>query len=120
MENKDVPARMLAGVGAIAALLMLSVAQPSWAGPREQAKRMHDRLTGTPPTPALLDDLEARIQADGATATALYIIDPASARSRNFYSVTLKNFATPWTNRDRDVFAALNDYTATVIGMVRD
>src|SRR5690606_3683794 len=27
---------------------------------------------------------------------------------------------TPWTNRDRTVFAPLNDYTATVIGLVRD
>ena len=37
-----------------------------------------------------------------------------------FYNVTLKNFATPWTNRDQTVFAPLNDYTATVIGMIRD
>ena len=37
-----------------------------------------------------------------------------------FYSVTLKNLVTPWTNRDQTVFAPLNDYTATVIGMVRD
>jgi hypothetical protein len=34
--------------------------------------------------------------------------------------VTLKNFAAPWTNRDQSVFVPLNDYTATVIGMVRD
>ena len=27
---------------------------------------------------------------------------------------------TPWTNREQTVFAPLNDYTATVIGMVRD
>ncbi len=37
-----------------------------------------------------------------------------------FYDVTLKNFAMPWTNRDQTVFAPLNDYVATVIGMVRD
>jgi len=37
-----------------------------------------------------------------------------------FYNVTLKNFAAPWTNREADVFVPLNDYTATVIGMVRD
>ncbi len=40
--------------------------------------------------------------------------------SSSFYSTTLKNFATPWTNRDQTVFAPLNDYTATVIGIVRD
>ena len=26
----------------------------------------------------------------------------------------------PWTNRNQTVFAPLNDYAATVIGMVRD
>ncbi len=86
---------------------------------RAQAKRMYDRLTGTPPTPALLDLLETRVDADPLDA-AMYIMDPASPRSKGFYSVTLKNFATPWTNRDQSVFAPLNDYTATVIGMVRD
>lgn len=121
MDDKDIcNTGRHSKAGAALALVLLVVAGACWAGPREQARRMYDRLTGTPPSPSLLDDLQARVQADGATATALYIIDPASARSRDFYSVTLKNFATPWTNRDRDVFASLNDYTATVIGMVRD
>jgi hypothetical protein len=34
--------------------------------------------------------------------------------------VTLKNFAAPWTNREQNVFVPLNDYIATVIGMIRD
>jgi hypothetical protein len=38
----------------------------------------------------------------------------------NFYTVTLKNFAAPWTNRDQSVFVPLNDYTTLVIGMVKD
>ena len=37
-----------------------------------------------------------------------------------FYSVTLKNMAMPWTNRDFSVFDDLNDYVATYIGLVRD
>ena len=41
-------------------------------------------------------------------------------QNRAFYDVTLKNFAMPWTNRDQTVFAPLNDYVATVIGVVRD
>ena len=45
---------------------------------------------------------------------------PHRDAGRAFYTITLKNFATPWTNRDQTVFAPLNDYTATVIGMVRD
>jgi hypothetical protein len=51
--------------------------------------------------------------------------NPAAAAQRamanpSFYNVTLKNFAAPWTNRDQTMFVPLNDYTATVIGMVRD
>lgn len=37
-----------------------------------------------------------------------------------FYNVTLKNLVTPWTNEAQTPFAPLNDYTATVIGVVRD
>ena len=38
----------------------------------------------------------------------------------NFYNVTLRNFAAPMTNVAQSVFVPLNDYTATIIGMVRD
>jgi hypothetical protein len=86
---------------------------------RRQAKRMYDRLTGTPPSPALLNDLETRVASD-KVAAALYMLDKNQAHSSSFYSTTLKNFAMPWTNRDQTVFAPLNDYTATVIGIVRD
>ena len=37
-----------------------------------------------------------------------------------FYNDTIRNMAAPWTNRDQSVFVPLNDYTATVVGMVRD
>ena len=110
-------AARIAAAGLACALVAL--ASQAVAGPREQAKRMYDRLTGTPPSPALLDDLESRVSSDPVDA-ALYMLDPASPRSSDFYRVTLKNFVTPWTNREQTVFAPLNDYTATVIGMVRD
>ena len=86
---------------------------------RRQAKRMYDRLVGTPPAPTLLDNLEQRVATD-KVAAALYMLDATQPHSSQFYTTTLKNFATPWTNRDQTVFAPLNDYTATVIGMVRD
>ncbi len=85
------------------------------AGPREQAKRMHDRIAGVPPTDTVLGAMETEIAAGRTQAAALIAMDNPS-----FYSVTLKNLATPWTNREQTVFAPLNDYTATVIGMVRD
>lgn len=85
------------------------------ADSRDQAKRIHDRLAGTPPSALVLDAMAADIDNSNPQAAAMRAMDDPA-----FYSVTLKNWATPWTNRDRTVFAPLNDYTATVIGMVRD
>lgn len=93
------------------------------AGPREQAKRMHDRLTGVPASDAMLDAMENAISGSGGAVTAaLYAIDgaPSVPATGDFYTVTLKNWVTPWTNEAQDVFAPLNDYSATVIGIVRD
>ena len=96
------------------------LAAPIDAGPTEQAKRIHDRIAGVPPTSDVLDEMTSIIEGPGdelanAEAAALLAIDHP-----DFYRTTLKNFVTPWTNRDFDIFAPLNDYTATVIGMVRD
>ncbi len=95
--------------------LSLLVSQTSLAGPREQAKQIHDRLAGVPPTSTVLDAMEADIINGDDNAAAYRAMDNSA-----FYSITLKNFVTPWTNEARTVFAPLNDYTATVIGMVRD
>ena len=102
------------GVGLV---IFLSAQSIALAGPlhREQAFRIHNRLAGVPPSEATLVSMEADIQAGNAVAAAqTAMTDP------NFYTVTLKNFAAPWTNRDEDVFVPLNDYTTLVIGMVRD
>ena len=96
-------------------LMAVLLCMPALADERDQARRIHDRLAGVPPSDQVLDDMEADIVGGNAQAAA----DRALANSA-FYTVALKNFATPWTNRDQDVFADLNDYTATVIGMIRD
>jgi len=100
---------------AAVAVALLCAAATASAGPREQARRLHDRLVGVPPDAATLD-LMADLIADGEALDAAYEAMKAPA----FYSVSLKNFVTPWTNVERTVFADLNDYTATVIGMIRD
>jgi len=99
----------------LASSLAILVSQTSIAGPREQAKRIHDRLAGVPPTAETLDSMEADISNNNNIAAAYKAMDNST-----FYSVTLKNFVTPWTNEAETVFAPLNDYTATVIGLVRD
>lgn len=98
----------------VLAITLLLSATSIFAGPREQAKRIHDRLAGVPPTPATLAQMAALLPGNPQGAANI------AMQNRNFYSVTLKNFASPWTNRDQNVFAPLNDYTATVIGMIRD
>ena len=104
-------------------LLAYALSSVSVAGPREQAKRIHDRLTGVPASNQMLDEMEDEIRfGGGRTAAALLAIDggPGVTATGGFYTVTLKNWATPWTNEGADPFAALNDYSATIVGMVRD
>ena len=105
-------------VVALLAVMSLLIAAPAGAGPREQAKRIHDRLAGVPPTEAVLLQMEADVDPlrnNNPLAAAYTAMDNAS-----FYNVTLKNFAAPWTNREGSVFVPLNDYIATVVGMIRD
>ncbi|HYP79501.1 MAG TPA: hypothetical protein VEQ17_04380, partial [Steroidobacteraceae bacterium] len=102
---------------AAAVALALCMAGSALAGPleRAQAKRIHDRIAGVPPTESVLNTMEALIVGGDAAGAAR-----EAMKARTFYTTTLKNWVTPWTNRDQTVFAPLNDYTATVIGMVRD
>jgi len=110
------------------------LSQSVWAGEteRNQAKRIHDRLTGVSATNATIGAMEALLMSDpncpagtlcGKTA-AQHAIDTTpvtgNPNARYFYNVTLKNFATPWTNEEQTVFTPLNDYTATVVGLIRD
>lgn len=115
--------------GAIFALFALSFSSSILADmeDREQAKRLHDRLTGTPATTVVLDVMELSIANGSYADAARYAIDgdmdsnpEPTNPNLGFYNQVLKNWAMPWTNRDSDVFPALNDYVATVIGMVRD
>lgn len=97
----------------LASFLLLAV--NTQAGTREQALQIHNRVAGVPPTEAVLADMSNKIAANDVAGA----VDVAM-ENESFYSVTLKNLATPWTNREQTVFAPLNDYTATIIGIVRD
>ena len=93
----------------------VQIATPAFAGPREQAQRIYERIAGVPPSATVLDQMAAKTATGDLVGAAAIATDAAT-----FYGVTLKNLVTPWTNRDQTVFAPLNDYAATVIGMVRD
>ena len=100
---------------AAALLAALQPFTPVLAGATEQAERLFGRITGTPPSAAVLTQMSTDISSGNAVAAAqIAMQDP------NFYNVTLRNFAAPMTNKAQSVFVPLNDYTATIIGMVRD
>jgi len=108
-------ARAMAIRPLVACCVLAAMSTSVLAGSREQAKRIHERLTGVAPSASVLTAMEADVAGGNATQAAF-----TAMQAPSFYNVTLKNFVTPWTNRDQTVFAPLNDYTATVIGMVRD
>ena len=126
--NKNRP--IMVGMLTIGMLLMSGTSLAAQAD-RDVAKRIHDRLAGVPPTETVLntmescftgatsacDDAVVGLTSSGdASIKAAYIAMENSA----FYNVTLKNFATPLTNEAQSVFYEFNDYTATVVGMIRD
>jgi hypothetical protein len=100
--------RMIAVLGALALVSVNALAAPPT---KDQAKRIYDRIAGVPASDSVLTQM---VGMDALQAAKLATNDPA------FYNNTIRNLATPWTNRDQTVFAPLNDYTATVVGMVRD
>ncbi len=112
--RRPLAAAMIGMASAAVALLPLT---PAFAGPNEQATRLFERLTGTPPSSSVLQQMATDISnQDYTDAANLAINDPGHA----FYNVTIRNFAQPMSNKPQSLFVPLNDYTATIIGMVRD
>ena len=108
--------RMTSLITMACSIIVLSgmVSSLAEAGAREQAKQIHDRIAGVPPSESVLQSMADLIPSNPEGAAFIAMEDPA------FYDVTLKNFAAPWTNEAMSKFVPLNDYIATVVGMVRD
>ena len=96
-------------------VISVNIVSLAHAGTLEQAKRLHDRLTGVSASEMTLLEMVALLD-DNKPIEAAY----KAMESPAFYSTTLKLFATPSTNINQDIFAPLNDYSATLIGVVRD
>ena len=102
-------------LGAVLVSVLLAFTPNAYAGVTEQAKRLHDRIAGVPPSDSTLQDMVDALNTTTATDAALI-----ATNSPGFYNATLPNFAKPWTNREGSVFVELNDYVALVVGLVRD
>jgi hypothetical protein len=131
------PLRLAIQVGLILGLAVAGISN-TYAAPddRAKAKRMHDRLTGIPPTEEVLCAMEYFIANGDPEQAAMIVMNTGAIADPNncngganidnslskkaFYSVSLKNFVMPWTNEEQTVLAPLNDYAATVIGIIRD
>ena len=92
------------------------------ADSRTQAKRIHERIAGVTPSIKVLDAMEVLV-ANNDDVGAAY----EAMKNKHFYNATLVNLISPWTNEAQAVFPVdmdnegiLNDYTATVIGVIRD
>ena len=102
----------LAATACAGALALFGANADAQAVNASQATRIYNRIAGIPPTAA---ELAQMLAASSPTAAALI-----ATNDPKFYNDTIRNMAAPWTNRNQSVFVPLNDYTATVIGMVRD
>lgn len=106
-------------VGVLLSVTLLQSA-PALADVRDQAKRVYDRIAGVPPSEQELNDMVTQLGATPSEAQFIQAAIDYPMENKNFYNVTLKNWITPWTNEAQTVFAPLNDFTATAIGIIRD
>ncbi len=115
---------MLKTITLLLCAITLLTSPATWADDKErnQAKRIHDRLTGVNATNDVISAMHDLLISDpSGKSAAEYAIDTEqNPNAHYFYNVTLKNFAAPWTNEEQTVFTALNDYSATVVGAIRD
>ena len=83
--------------------------------PREEAYKLHNRLTGVPPKAAVLNSMERDITNGDRERAAM-----TAMQNPLFINIVMKNWVKPWTNRDQTSRADFNDFVATVLGVVRD
>ncbi|PIP94179.1 MAG: hypothetical protein COW00_13200 [Bdellovibrio sp. CG12_big_fil_rev_8_21_14_0_65_39_13] len=95
--------------------LLVLVANTCWAGPKEQAYQLHNRLTSVPPSPQVLQSMQFYIQNGEPESAAMLAMEDF-----RFYNVTLKNWVKKWTNQEQTNRVPLNDFVATVLGFIKD
>src|SRR2546429_4046545 len=119
LNQAQVPSGAPRRAATVALLLLAQLTLSAHAGPNEQAKRIYERIAGEPPPASRVSQVPAALPGTPGQQGLLNAAAIATS-APSFYNVTLKNLVVPWTNRDQTVFAPLNDYAATVIGMARD
>lgn len=111
--------RTVTAVGVLLSVTLLHSA-PVQADVRDQAKRVYDRIAGVPPSETELDNMAAELGGSPSEDDFIAAAIKYPMNNKYFYNATLKNWITPWTNEQQTVFAPLNDFTATAIGLIAD
>jgi hypothetical protein len=96
-------------------MMSVAISATALAGPKDHAYRIYNRLTGTPPNPQILEQMTQLVSQGKAKEAAKLAMD-----QEQFYSIFLKNLVSPWVNKESKRDFVLNDFTATLIGMIRD
>jgi hypothetical protein len=112
--NLEAPMIKVNGTKGLIPLLLLASSY-AFGGSAEQCYKLHNRLTGVPPTSAELQSCVSLVDAGKAEDAAAAILS-----HELFYNDTLRYMFSPWTNENGDKLIPLNDFSATAIGMVRD
>jgi hypothetical protein len=85
------------------------------AGVVESVDRIHNLIAGVSPNAEVRQAMITQLNNGDALGAALL-----ATEHRAFYDRVLLDWVSPWTNEAQDRFAPLNDFSATVIGMIRD
>lgn len=96
-------------------VLVLIFSTHLYAGPKEDTKFLVDRILGTSVTPAKFQEVENLVTLGQDKQAALVLVDHP-----DFYNVTLRSHFIQRATEESNKYYPLNDYTATLIGMVRD
>jgi hypothetical protein len=98
------------------AILVFSFAMTAMAQTaNEKAWRLHNRIAGVPPQPGVHAQMASDIQSGNYEAAA-----QRAMQNPEFYNTVLKNMFKPLSGQARSSRVPLNDFTATLIGAVRD
>jgi len=93
----------------------LCVQSLSFATLAKQSYKIYTRINSVPPKKVEIDQMVSMLGQGNKRGAIEYAID-----SKHFYNIRLKNWVKSWTNEDQTNRVPFNDYTATVIGFVRD
>lgn len=106
----------------ILTLVLVFCTKLIFAGMEEQkAWAIHNRIAGVPPAPGS-NAISRMATAMRANPGQVGMSNAAKIAMENpsFYDLVLKNWAKPFTNVEKSKRVSLDDYSATIVGAIRD